>query len=134
MNNNLILKRNDTQESIELPQDLRWIDEHDWSAIAQTSPERTLSGTQIIQQGVKQAGRPITLSADYVWLPLSTIQKLRDWTDIPELKMTYTHYDGRTFQVIFALHEQALKAEPVHFSTPELADERYTATIKLITV
>lgn len=131
---NLILKRNDTQESIELPQDLRWIDEHDWSAIAQTSPERTLSGSQIIQQGVKQAGRPITLSADYVWLPLFIVQKLRDWTDVPELKMTYTHYDGRSFQVIFALHEQALKAEPVRFSTPELADERYVASIKLITV
>lgn len=131
---NLILKRNDTQETIKLPQDLHWADEHDWSAIAQTSPERTLSGSQIIQQGMKQAGRPITLSADNVWLPLSTVQKLRDWTDIAELKMTYTHYDGRVFQVIFALHEQALKAEPVHFTTPELGNERYIATIKLLTV
>lgn len=131
---NLILKRNDTQESIELPQDLRWIDEHDWSAIAQASPERTLSGSQIIQQGVKRAGRPITLSADNVWLPLSTVQKLRDWTDIAELKMTYTHYDGRVFDVIFALHDQALKAEPVHFTAPELANERYIVTIKFITV
>lgn len=131
---NLILKRNDTQEAVELPQDLRWIDEHDWSAVAQSSPERTLSGAQIIQQGVKQAGRPITLSADYVWLPLSTVQKLRDWTDVPELKMAYTHYDGRVFQVIFALHEQALKAEPVHFTTPELGSEQYIATIKLLTV
>lgn len=131
---NLILKRNDTQEAVELPQDLRWIDEHDWSAVAQSAPERTLSGSQIIQQGVKREGRPITLSADNVWLPLSTVQKLRDWTDIAELKMSYTHYDGRSFQVIFALHEQAIKAEPVQFSTPELADERYMATIKLITV
>lgn len=130
----LILKRHDTQESIELPQDLRWIDEHDWSAVAQTSPERTLSGAQIIQQGIKKEGRPITLSADYVWLPLSIVQKLRDWTDIPELKMTYTHYDGRVFQVIFALHEKALKAEPVNFSTPELGSEHYVATIKLLTV
>ncbi|ULJ69297.1 hypothetical protein MIS45_11255 [Wielerella bovis] len=130
----LILKRNDTQETVELPQDLRWIDEHDWSAIAQTSPERTLSGSQIIQQGIKQSGRPITLSADNVWLPLSTVQKLRDWTDVPELKMTYIHYDSRAFQVIFALHEQALKAEPVHFTTPELGSEHYIATIKLLTV
>lgn len=131
---NLILKRNDTQESIELPQDLRWTDEHDWHAVAQTAPERTLSGSQIIQQGVKKAGRPITLAADNVWLPLSTIQTLRDWTDVPELKLTYTHYDGRTFQVIFALHEQALKAEPVHFTAPELGVERYIATIKLLTI
>lgn len=131
---NLQLKRNDTQEVIEFPQDFRWIDEHEWQAVAQMQPERTLSGSQIIQQGVKQAGRPITLSADNVWHSLATVQKLRDWTDVPELKMTYTHYDGRVFTVIFALHEQALKAEPVQFSTPELADERYTITLKFITI
>lgn len=131
---NLKLKRSDTLETIELPQDLRWIDEHDWQAVAQTQPERTLSGSQIIQQGVKQAGRPITLSADNVWIPLATVRKLRDWTDVPELKMTYTHYDGRVFNVIFALHEQAVKAEPVQFTTPEQDNERYTATIKLLTI
>ncbi len=131
---NLQLKRNDTLETIELPQDLRWIDEHDWQAVLQTQPERTLSGSQIIQQGVKQAGRPITLSADNVWISLATVRKLRDWTDIPELKMTYTHYDGRVFNVIFALHEQAIKAEPVHFTTPEQANEHYIATIKLLTI
>ena len=131
---NLKLTRLDTQEVIEFPEDLRWIDEHDWHAVAQTTPKRTLSGSQIIQQGVKQAGRPITLSADYVWLPLATIQTLREWTDVPELKLLYTHYDGREFNVIFALHDTPLKAEPVRFSTPELADERYTATIKFITI
>lgn len=131
---NLTLTRLDTQETLEFPEDLRWIDEHDWSAVAQTTPQRTLSGSQIIQQGVKQAGRPITLSADNVWLPLSHIQTLRNWTDVPELKMLYTHYDGRKFNVIFALHDTPLKSEPVRFSTPELADERYTATIKFITI
>lgn len=131
---NLQLKRNDTQEVIEFPQDFRWIDEHEWQAVAQTQPERTLSGSQIIQQGVKLAGRTITLSADNVWISLEKVRKLRDWTDVSELKMTYTHYDGRSFTVIFALHEQALKAEPVQFSTPELADERYTITLKFITI
>lgn len=131
---NLQLKRNDTSETIELPQDLRWIDEHDWQAVLQTQPERTLSGAQIIQQGVKQAGRPITLSADNVWISLATVRKLRDWTDVPELKMTYTHYDGRVFQVIFALHEQAFKPEPVRFSTPELPEDRYTIALKFITI
>lgn len=131
---NLQLKRSDTLETIDLPQDLRWIDEHDWQAVSQTQPERTLSGSQIIQQSVKNAGRPITLSSDNVWILLDKVRKLRDWTDVPELRMTYTHYDGRTFNVIFALHEQAIKAEPVHFTAPEQLDERYTVTIKLLTI
>ena len=128
------LTRLDNQEAIEFPIDLRWIDEHDWNAIAQATPERTLSGGQIIQQGIKKSGRPITLSADNVWLSLADVRRLRDWTDVPELKLLYTHYDGREFNVIFALHDTPLKAEPVRFSTPELADERYTATIKFITI
>lgn len=131
---NLQLTRQDTGESIELPQDLRWIDEHDWNAVAQTAPQRTLSGSQIIQQGVKRAGRSITLSGDNVWISLGNVRKLRDWTDVPELKLRYTHYDGRMFNVIFSLHEQALKAEPVHFTSPEYDDERYTLTLKLLTV
>lgn len=36
---NLTLTRLDTQEIIEFPEDLRWIDEHDWSAVAQTTPQ-----------------------------------------------------------------------------------------------
>lgn len=130
----LSLTRTDTQETIEFPHDLRWIDELDWQAVAQSTPERTLSGGQIIQQGIKKSGRPITLSADNVWLSLAKVRKLRDWTDVPELTMIYTHYDGRTFDVCFCLHEQAVKAEPVHFIAPEVAEAPYIATIKLMTV
>ena len=130
----LSLTRTDTQETIEFPHDLRWIDELDWQAVAQSTPERTLSGGQIIQQGIKKSGRPITLSGDNVWLPLATIRTLREWTDVPELTFVYTHYDGRTFNVCFCLHEQAMKAEPVRFSAPELPDDRYTITLKLMTV
>ena len=39
------LTRTDTNETIVLPQDLRWTDEHEWSATAQSEPQRTLSGS-----------------------------------------------------------------------------------------
>lgn len=132
MNNRL--ERNDTQEVITLPQDLRWTDELTWNAIAQAEPERTLSGGLIIQQGKKTAGRPITLQAENVWLPLRDIHILRDWTDVPELTMTYTHHDGRVFHVMFRLHETALTPEPVYFTTPENDSDHYTVAIKLMTV
>ena len=135
MNENWTLTRNDTQQTLHFPQDMQWIDELQWSAVAQSSPERTLSGGLIIQQGIKQSGRPITLAGDWVWLDLGTLRILRDWSDIPELGMTLTHYDGRTFKVAFRLHEQALdNISPVQYSTPENERDRYTAQIALMTV
>lgn len=129
------LKRNDTGATIELPQDMRWKDEFSWSRVAQAAPQRTLSGGLVVQQGVKLNGRPITLAGEWVWLDLGSIRTLRDWSDVPELEMTLTHYDGRTFDVIFRLHEGAMaNVNPVRYATPEAASERYTAEILLMTI
>lgn len=129
------LKRLDNQQSLTLPQDMRWRDEFDWAAVAQTAPVYTLSGSMVIQQGIKKAGRPITLSGDWVWLDLAVIRTLRDWCDVPELKMQLQHYDGRTFQVAFRLHDKGLQnVSPVRYATPETNDDRYTAEIALMTV
>ena len=129
------LKRKDSGAVIRLPQDMRWTDEFDWSKVAQAAPQRTLSGGLVIQQGVKLNGRPVTLSGDWVWLNRADLAALRDWSDTPELEMELTHYDGRTFNVVFRLHDAALgKAEPVHYSTPEKDSEKYTVTINLMTV
>ena len=119
----IVLTRLDTGAKVFLPPDTRWVDEYEWHAIAQPTPERTLSGGQIIQQGIKKSGRPITLSADNVWLSLADVRRLRDWTDVPELKLQYAHYDGRVFNVAFCLHDTALKAEPVAFTVPELPED-----------
>lgn len=129
-----VLKRNDTNERIELPQDIRWRDEFEWSKVAQAAPQRTLSGGLIIQQGVKLNGRQITLSGAWAWHTLATVRRLREWSDTPELEMTLTHYDGREFNVVFRLHDSALgNVEPVRYATPEAGSERYTAEILLMT-
>ncbi|WP_369586611.1 hypothetical protein [Kingella oralis] len=129
------LTRNDNSASLALPQDMRWTDEFDWSATAQTAPVYTLSGAVVIQQGQKQAGRPITLAGEWVWLDLGIIRTLRDWSDVPELVMTLTHYDGRRFNVMWRLHDKALRnVSPIAYRTPERADDRYTAEICLMTV
>lgn len=131
----MILTRLDTNESLSLPQDLHWKDEFEWHAVAQSTPEYTLSGSLIIQQGVKQAGRPITLSGEWAWLDLKTIRTLSSWCDEPELKLQLTHYDGRVFQVAFRLHEGGLaQISPVCYSTPEIDTDRYTAEIRLMTI
>lgn len=128
------LKRKDNGVAVYLPQDMRWDDEFEWNKVAQAAPQRTLSGGLVIQQGIKANGRPITLSGDWVWLDLSILRTLRDWTDVPELEMTLTHYDGREFNVIWRTHNAALNnVEPVHYSTPETDSERYTAQLCLMT-
>jgi hypothetical protein len=131
---NWILKRNDNDAAVTLPEDLQWTDEHDWSAIAQTSPVYSLSGSVLVQQGTKLAGRPITLAGDWVWVPKVTVDTLRTWSDVPALKMTLTHYDGRQFTVCFRTHEKALSVEPVQYATPEDGTDRYTVTINLMTL
>ena len=100
------LRRKDNRAEITLPQDMRWTDEFDWTKTAQAEPQRTLSGGLVIQQGIKQNGRPVTLAGDWVWLPRATLETLREWADTPELR----------------------------FATPETGTERYTATIRLMTV
>lgn len=130
-----VLTRKDTNESVRLPADMRWTDEYAWQAIAQAEPQRTLSGGLIIQQGMKRNGRPITLAGDWVWLDLGVVRTLRDWTDVPELEMRLQHYDGREFDVIFRLHDGALRnIEPIRFSVPENDRERYRAEIALMTI
>lgn len=128
------LKRNDTKQVIELPEDLYWIDEFDWSRIAQSAPVYMLSGAMSIQQGIKKAGRPITLTGDWVWLKRSDLLTLQSWTDVAELTMTLTHYDERTFKVIWRLHDKGITASPVEYTTPESSDADYIATIRLMTI
>lgn len=134
-NETWILKRADDGASVELPQDVRWKDEFAWSKVAQASPQRTLSGGLVIQQGEKKGGRPITLTGDWVWYNRGTLQTLREWSDVPELELLLTHYDGRVFNVIFRTHDSALgNIEPVRYSTPETEYEKYTGEINLMTI
>lgn len=128
------LKRNDDNNLIELPQDLQWSDEFDWADLAQSNPVYTLAGSVVIQQGMKQAGRPITLTGTWVWLKRDDYAVLQTWSAVPELEMTLTHYDGRVFNVCFRNHDQALACEPVVYRTPEIPGDPYTGSIHLMTI
>ncbi len=130
----IVLTRLDTGAKVFLPPDIRWVDEYEWHAIAQATPERTLDGGLVVQQGKKRNGRPITLRGEWAWLDLATVPELRDWSDVPELTMTLRHYDGREFRVIFRLHDGGFgKVEPVRFAVPEVGNEPYSAEIYLMT-
>ena len=128
------LTRKDTSDPLELPGDMRWTDEFDWQALAQSNVQYSLGGAAIIQQGTMLAGRPITLGGEWIWLPRATLLTLAAWADVPELEMTLTTPDGRSLNVTFRTHDGALQASPVRWMHDEDDDAWYHAEIRLMTI
>jgi len=128
------LTRKDNNATLELPADMRWRDEFDWQALAQSSVQYSLGGSAIIQQGTMLAGRPVTLGGEWIWLDRATLETLAAWADVPELEITLTHPDGRRLNVCFA--RPALSdCAPVAYRAPEDGTAQYEApTIHLMTI
>ena len=130
----ITLTRKDNNEKLELPDQLRWTDEHDWSPLAQASPQYSLGGAVIVQQGTMLAGRPITLSGEWIWLPRATLLTLAAWADVPELEMTLSHPDGRSFNTCFA-RPALSNITPAYYLAPEDGSAQYEApVIHLMTI
>lgn len=119
-------------QSLTLSDDLLWTDEFAWSSLAQTEPERTLSGSYIVQQGIKQAGRPITLSSpeNMAWHTRATVETLQQWAMLPESTFTLNMPQG-SFTVLFA--NDGVSAKPVLDYGGTHQDDYFTLTLKLIT-
>jgi len=127
-----------TLGAVSLPGDLRWSDEFAWTSVAR-SADYSLTGALIVQEAVKQAGRPITLEAKseslgYIWLDRFTLLALKTLAETPEWEGTLTLADDRTFSVAF--RDDGLTAEPVYHQTHTAALDSlpYTFTLKLMTV
>lgn len=127
-----------TLGAVTLPGDLRWSDEFQWTPVHR-AVEYSLTGSLIVQEAVKLAGRPITLDAQseaqgYVWLDRATLLSLKTLAETPAWTGTLTLADGRAFTV--GWREDGLNAEPVihQTHTAELGALPYTVTLKLQTV
>lgn len=67
-----------TLDGIELSTGLLWADEFEWSPVEQ-GHEYTITGALVIDEAEKQAGRPITLTADrnHGWMTRATALALQ---------------------------------------------------------
>lgn len=123
-----------TLGAVQLPRGMVWIDEHDWVPV-ERSVEYSVSGALLIDGGVRQAGRPITLEAvdDAGWISLLRLKALRTLASTLDTVHTLTLADSRTFSVQFAPGEP-ITARPV--GRPELPSNShpYVATLRLIEV
>lgn len=120
--------------AIELPADVWWADEFDWTPIAENS-EYSLTGSLIIDIGVRQAGRPITLTsnANGGWVHRSTVQDLQAQRDAPNATATLVLADGRTLTV---KHDRTrpFEAAPVRPASDMTAATAYRTTLPLIEI
>jgi len=122
---------------IDLPFDLEWADEFDYSPI-QAGQQHSVTGALIYSRSQRQAGRPITLRGgeDCGWISRGDfiqVQALAD--DITQGPHVLTHPDGRQFSVHFK-HDSgpAVTAEPVLFMSPQIDSDRYIPVFRFIEV
>jgi len=132
-----------TLGAITLPATLVWEDEFAWSPVAQ-STEYSLTGALIVQQAVKQAGRPITLvgksdsNAHTGGISRTDLLALQTALIVAGASWTLTLHDSRTFTV--AAQQSPLDAEPLpvyrSFSPANPASDRWylIRALKLQTV
>lgn len=120
--------------AIELPSDLLWVDEYDWSPVEQTI-NKSLTGALIIQEAAQLKGRPITLVGgnDYAWVTKATLESLRLLTQTAAENLTL-NYHGTDYNVRFMRDSSPVQGRQVaDFANPQ-SDDRYSVTIRLIEV
>lgn len=129
----LKISLSDGTANVELPPDMQWRDEFAWDAVEQTA-EYSLTGALIVQEGVKQAGREITLYGgdDSCWVRRSTVEALYALASVAGQILTLTYHD-RTFPVMFRRPGPIEAAEIRRVANPG-PDDWYSITIKLMTV
>lgn len=123
-----------TLDNTELPEDLIWIDEFDWTPAEQRTTY-TLTGALIVETGIKQTGRAITLvgGPDAAWITRATLTALYNKLSVTA-SMTLTLNDGRIFNVVFNHSQKPIEAAPIiDYATPDNADW-YSLTLRLMQV
>lgn len=124
---------------ISLPNDLLWVDEFRWTPVASSS-SYSLAGSLIIEQGVKLAGRPITLEPpdnEMAWVSRATHAALRAAAAIParrfKLMLEYPT-DAREFLVAFAPVDDPIDGNPVKGFPEHEPDSWFSVKLKFIEV
>lgn len=128
-----------TNQELLLPNDLLWSDEFSWGPVVSTL-SYTLTGSLVIEQGKKQAGRAITLQADQdmAWVSRATLNQLYAWAALVDrrfaLVLEYPN-DNRRLTVAFN-HGQGdpVQASPVKGFPSHSAGDWFKVTLKFLEV
>lgn len=120
--------------TVTLPDALNWADEYTWSPVEQTKTYTT-TGALLIEESVKQAGRPITLEGneDYTWCTRALVDQLHAWAATPGVNLDLT-LRGVTRSVTFDHEKGALQGLPVIFFADGSIEstDLYVPTLRLL--
>ncbi len=121
--------------TVELPNDLEWVDEFDWNPVAQAI-DYTLTGTLLIDEGTRQAGRFITLEGkeDMGWVTRQVVIALQGRRDISGREFTLTLPDARSFQVMFRQSDTPVQAAAVLPWKQSANEDWYTLSLKFMEI
>lgn len=123
-----------TSTALTLPDAMNWVDEYTWSPVQQTKAYTT-TGALLIEEGVKQAGRPITLegSKDTTWCTRALVDQLHAWAATPGITLALT-LRGVAHTVTFDHERGALQGLPVLFYADGsiASDDWYVPTLRFL--
>lgn len=114
-----------------LSRNLIWTDRMDWDPVVQTVTE-TAAGGVVIEEFVRLAGRPITLSGD--WLKPETVDQLVAMKETPEFREVLTLQDGSQYWVTWRHEDGALDADPVFALADPSKIELYAVVLRFLEV
>lgn len=127
-----------TQAVIELPYDLYPIDDLNWCGVV-SKTDYTLTGSLDIQQGIKNAGKPVTLQSndDLGLVTRNIVNQLHEQCATPEtiFEMVYEK-DGKIHRqdVIFDTTKAPIEAVPAKgFNSPN-PDDYFQITLRFLVV
>ena len=126
-------------DTLVLPDDLLWSDEHSWSPVV-SSVSYLITGSLLVQSATRQAGRaiPLVAPADMAWVTRSVVNVLRDWAALPldavSGRFELTLVDGQVFTVAFRHGDGAIEAEPVTGFPARSDTDFYRVTLKLMQI
>lgn len=120
--------------SVTLPDALNWVDEYAWSPVEQTKTYTT-TGALLIEEGVKLAGRPVTLegNVDRTWCTRALVGQLHAWAASAGMVFTLT-LRGVAHSVTFDHEKGALQGLPVVFYADAFVDNTdfYVPTLRFL--
>lgn len=122
----------DTNTTITLPEDMQWIDEFDWTPVEQDA-EYGLTGSLIVQKGIKATGRPITMFGgdNACWVPRSKVVELQALLTTDDESLTLD-YHGTEFTVIWDHNNKPLDSKPVARIRNPGSEHKYTLTLRFL--
>jgi hypothetical protein len=114
--------------TLTLPEAVLWSDEHDWQPVAERR-EYSITGALIVEQAVRQSGRPITLRG--WWLPRSQLDTIKAWSELPAVTLTLV-LRGVSRSVRFDQLAQAVEAAPIFNLQDPDAGTLYSVTCRFL--